>query len=118
MNPELGVMVLNDENKLEPWEFRFSCITKAQDTFRQRWKTDTNPQIVQMIHLGKPIDHYYYRSNEWIDQPFADPRKFLQPYRGPAEYANPGLYGEGKFIEDREYTATFVELFLEETNDK
>src|ERR1035437_9921666 len=69
-----------------------SCISRAERTFRLRSKTDTNPVIVQMTRGGNPIDHWYYRSDEWIDQPFFALGKF-QPYVGPANRAQRFMYG-------------------------
>ena len=66
---------------------------------------DTNPLIVQMIHMGRLIDHWYYRSDQWVDQPYFKPSEFLQPHVGPADQAIPGLYGDETFQIDEEMTA-------------
>ena len=83
---------------LEPLEE--SCVYRAEETFRARSKKDTNPAIVQMILNGKPINHWYYRSDQWIDQPFLALGKF-QPYVGPANRAQRFMYGEGKYVVDQ-----------------
>ena len=67
-------------------------------------KGDTNPRIVQMKLRGQLIPHWYYRSKEWVDQPYYKPSEFLQPYVGPADQANPVLYGAGTFEVDDEMT--------------
>ena len=106
---ELEPMQLGDDGKLGP--VKEACITAAQRVFFTRMKTDTHPVLVQMIHLGELVPHWYYRSDEWIDQPYYSPAMFLQPYRGPANLANPGLYGPGKFIIDEKYTILTKKIF-------
>lgn len=84
------------------------CLVHAEVTFKERQKNgDTNPLIVQMIHLGQLIDHWYYRSDQWVDQPYFKPSEFLQPFVGPADQANPGQYGDGSFEVDDEMTEIF-----------
>ena len=87
------------------------CVQHAKKTYLQRRGKDTHPMIVQMIHLGKPIPHWYYRSDQWIDQPYYKPSEFLQPYVGPIEFANPGSYGKGTYVPDKEITD-----FIDRTN--
>jgi hypothetical protein len=77
-----------------------TCITHARKTFLTRFSQDTDPTIVQMILYGTEISHWYYRSKEWIDQPYFIPQQILPPYCGPADIADPNLYGEGTFIVD------------------
>lgn len=75
-----------------------SCIKCAEQAFEERLKKgDTNPQIVQMILMGKPTKHFYYRSDQWIEQPLYKPSAFIPCYVGPADQANPCFYGEGTY---------------------
>ena len=76
------------------------CVTHAIKTFKERRGADTNPQVVQMVHNGDVLDHWYYRSEEWIDQPYFIRDRLIQPYTGPAELAMPLLYGEGTYVPD------------------
>ncbi len=80
------------------------CLVHAEGTFQRRCKEDTNPRVVQMILRGEKIPHFYYRSEEWVDQPYYDPRAFITPYVGPAKLATPGLYDSGTYVVDREMT--------------
>ncbi len=81
------------------------CVVHAARTFRARKSMDTNPQIVRMREGGgQPFAHWYYKSNEWIDQPYVILDRFIEPYTGPVDRANPLLYGEGTFIPDIEIT--------------
>jgi hypothetical protein len=81
------------------------CIKHAVKTFNERHQQDTNPRIVQMIHHGTPLDHWYYRSDQWIDQPYLMEGLFIQPHVGPANMANRTLYRkEGTYREDEEAT--------------
>lgn len=86
---------MNEEGHLGP--IVDGCIVAAERTFFRRKGQDTNPQIVQMILRGIPVDHFYYRSEELIDQPYYLPSEFVPPYRGPAEDADPFMYGEGTY---------------------
>lgn len=85
-------------------EIMGTCIDEAVKTFKERWGRDTNPRIVQMIHQGQRIDHWYYRSNEWISQPYAWPKIFMQPYVGSANELGAVRYGEKSYFygEDEE----------------
>ena len=65
-----------------------------------------------MILHGKLVPHWYYRSNEWIDQPYFNPSVFLQPYIGPPEKALSILYGRNTFRVDEE--ATYLALQIAE----
>lgn len=77
-----------------------SCIEHAESTFRARGRVDTEPSIVQMVQQGDPVDHWYYRSREHIDQPYQSRDLMLQAFVGPAKDANPTIYGEGTFVVD------------------
>ncbi len=90
------------------------CVVAAERTFKERWGKDTNPMIVQMIIFGALQDHWYYRSDQWVDQPYSLPAMFTQPYRGDPQFAYPWLYGEGTFQRDDELT----ELMVEELSTK
>jgi hypothetical protein len=81
------------------------CTTHAMNAFKSRSGTDTNPKIVQMVLYGQPVPHYYYRSDEFIDQPFFHETQFLEPYVGPTNEANPILYGDGTYIENETMTS-------------
>lgn len=80
------------------------CLDHAEKTYNKRKKIDTNPVIVQMIYCGKLIDHWYYRSDQWIDQPYFKESIFLQPYVGPVSETNQGIYKNGKYFIDKELT--------------
>lgn len=81
------------------------CLGVARRTFAERSETDTNPVIVQMVLQGRPIPHWYYRSDEWVDQPYYKPSEFVQPYVGPVNEAMAFLYGEGTYVVDEEMTS-------------
>jgi len=82
------------------------CLVAAQRVFKERMKNgDTNPQIVQMKLRGQLIPHWYYRSDQWVEQPYLKISDFLQPFVGPADEAMPFLYGEGSYVVDEEMTA-------------
>lgn len=93
---------LKEDGSLGPLEE--ACILRAGKTFRNRFKTDTNPSIVRMVVGGKPINHWYYRSDQWIDQPYfsVDPSLPLQSYVGPTNMAPRFSYKEGTYIIDNE----------------
>jgi len=78
------------------------CVTHAKNVYRQRKDIDTNPMIVQMINMDRPIPHWYYRSDQWIDQPYYQPSTYLQPYVGPTDQAEPYLFGEGTYQLDKD----------------
>ena len=90
------------EDKYELGPIRDICVVAAQRTYLRRKDTDTNPLIVQMKVHGALISHWYYRSNEWVDQPYFMPRDFVQPYRGPANSAYPWLYGNDTYEIDEQ----------------
>jgi len=60
--------------------------------------------IVQMIHHDEPVNHHYYRSDQWIDQPYKKSPNYAPPYVGPADKAEPSHYGEGAYIVEKELT--------------
>ena len=85
-----------------------ASLVAAGRVFQERQKKgDTNPQIVQMKLRGKLIDLWYYRSDQWIEQPYFGKDIFLQPYIGPAEEAMSFLYGDGTYVVDKEMTEFF-----------
>ncbi len=71
---------------------------------KDRWKTDTNPCIVQMILYRELVPHWYYRSDQWVAQPYFIPQYFLQPYVGPSENAPANMYGKGTYVIDKDAT--------------
>ena len=88
------------------------CIACAERVFKQRQKDgDTNPQIVQMKSGGYSISHWYYRSDQWIEQPYLKISAFIQPYVGPSNQAQKSLYGEGSFVIDKEMTIYFTDKY-------
>jgi hypothetical protein len=91
--------ILNEEGHLEPWKGE-ACITTAMRIYSKRKDIDTNSRIVRMVIDGKLVDHWYFRSDQWIEQPFYSPKKCLLPYRGAAADADPSLYGEGTYQTD------------------
>lgn len=100
MFPENQPRQLDEQGSLGP--IRDICVVAAQRTYLKRKNTDKVPEIVQMILRGELIPHWYYRSGEWIDQPYFFPLAFITPYRGPIESAIPLLYGIGTYIVDSE----------------
>ena len=78
------------------------CLSYALRIYNERSEIDTNPKIVRMIFRGNPINHWYYRSDQWIDQPYFFGSVFIQPCIGPPEQACPVLYGEGTYETDEE----------------
>lgn len=93
------------------------CVSEAQKTFRERWGTDTNPRIVQMVLQGKPIDHWYYRSDQWISQPFVAPDIFMQSYVGPTDTLEAIKYGERSYLYGDE-EKLLTEMLIEELSSK
>lgn len=105
MNREFGINVGQMQENKSIGPIIEACVERAERTFLSRGGQDTNPTIVQMILRGKnPIDHWYYRSNEWVDQPYLAMGIALQPYVGPSDKAPRILYGEGTFMKDDEMT--------------
>ncbi len=100
MSIETEAQQLDDKGKLGP--IQDICVVAAQRAYLKRRNQDTNPQIVQMVLCGEVIPHWYYRSDEWIDQPYFIPQNFVQPYRGPVVSAYPWLYGEKTYVVDNE----------------
>jgi len=89
------------------------CLVCAERVFKERRENgDTNPQIVQMVSGGVPIPHWYYRSDQWIEQPYFKPSEFIQPHVGPADQAMPFRYGEEDFIVDEEMTDLFKNKYM------
>ena len=60
-----------------------SCAKHAVQTFNARRDLDTNQMIVQMVVRGNKIPHWYYRSNEWVEQPYSLREQFVDPFIGP-----------------------------------
>lgn len=83
--------------------YQVACITQAFRTFAERAGTDQNPNIVQMLALGIPIEHWYYRSEDWIDQPYHHPER-LFAYVGSTSGNFPPQLGPGTFKIDTEST--------------
>jgi len=82
-----------------------SCIERAEKTYLTRSAMDTNSLIVQMKLRGeKLLDHWYYRSDQWVDQPYFAASILLQPYVGPASRAMKVLYGDGTYVIDKQAT--------------
>ncbi len=84
-------------------DIKTSCISQAYRTFAERSATDANPRIVQMQINGALVDHWYYRSDNWIDQPFSH-SSGLVAYVGEAEGDVPEELGEGTYLVDKEST--------------
>ena len=98
--PSLKLGQLREDGTIGPLEE--ACITRAHKTFRTRCKIDTNPTIVRMLHNGKPIDHWYYRSDQWIDQPFHFPQLGMFAYVGAPTSATKVIYSKENYIVDQE----------------
>ncbi len=69
----------------------------AAATMKKRWGQYTDPSIAEITIPGKPTPLYYYRSNEWISQPFDIPSLGITSYSGPIDSAPPEMYGPGTF---------------------
>ena len=103
MSAEFFVGQLDDRGKLGP--VTEACIVRAERTYLARAVNDTNPSIVQMKLRGRELlDHWYYRSDQWVDQPYLATSIFLQPYVGSASRAMRTLYGDGTYLIDEEAT--------------
>ncbi len=76
------------------------CIHHALLTYRKRKDTDTEPHIVNMTINGQPIDHWYYRSRQWIDQPYLLGPLGVEPYVGQVDQA-PLSYREQNYETER-----------------
>ena len=77
-----------------------TCVVHAIRTFLARRDVDANPQIVQMVIDTKPIDHWYYRSDSYVDQPYFLASLLIQPLIGDPSGGYPRHYGEGTFQPD------------------
>jgi hypothetical protein len=106
MKLELPPRQMDEEGNLGP--VKDICLVVAERVFRQRWGKDTNPCIVQMILDGRPQQHWYYRSDQWLDQPFEFMSLFIQAYRGEVLMAYPWLYGEDTYSIDQEETQRII----------
>ena len=101
--PEINIGQIDLQGRMGP--ILEACILRAERTFLNRAPADTNPAIVRMVLRGVLIDHWYYRSCEWIEQPYFAAGILLQPYVGSAKLARPkSLYGAGTYITDIEAT--------------
>ncbi|PIN79524.1 hypothetical protein COV16_03755 [Candidatus Woesearchaeota archaeon CG10_big_fil_rev_8_21_14_0_10_34_8] len=98
-------------------DFIESCINHAYRTYAKRADQDTNPVIARMLVDGKPVDHWYYRSDEWIDQPYELSMIGFPAYVGPADNRKiKFIYGEGNFIVETKYTED-IALAVEDRNN-
>ena len=74
-----------------------NCVFVALKSYKERHEKDKSPLIAQMgikVPEGvKFIPHYYYRSDNWIEQRFLLPGDNLNAYVGPAKEADPIFYG-------------------------
>jgi hypothetical protein len=109
MFPDSGQII---DGKIGP--VKEICVDHALATFLERRERDTNPKIVKMLVNGKPISHWYYRSEEWIDQPYYMGRFLVQPYVGPANGLGAlVLYQEDMFVEDESMMEIAVDYISE-----
>lgn len=76
----------------------------AATTMQERWGIDHNPCIAQMLRHGGVLTFYYYRSDEWINQPIDLSDMGISAYTGPLEKAPVALYGPGTYIVDEGIT--------------
>ena len=95
MSTELRPRLLVDGH-LE--EIMGTCIDQAEKTFKERWGIDTNPRIVQMVHQGEPIEHYFYVSDDYISQPYLWPELFIQPFVGKTDEIEANRYNEKRYL--------------------
>jgi hypothetical protein len=87
------------DGKLVPVEN--NCLYIALQTYKQRHETDKNPVIVQMvIDDFVIIPHWYYRSDDWIEQQFLYPWDSIFPYVGPVSLADKRCYNSFKIYEE------------------
>ena len=59
-----------------------------------------DPHIVQMVVDGEPIEHFYYRSEKWIEQPFTLQSEGIKPFSGPTDGPIHKQYQEGTYRVD------------------
>jgi len=99
-------------------DFIESCINHAYRTYAKRADQDTNPVIARMLVDGKPVDHWYYRSDEWIDQPYDLTMVFGFPaYVGPADNRQiQYIYNKRTFVVETEHTKD-IALAVENRNN-
>lgn len=96
----IEIKQIDENGKLGP--IKDICETAAQRTMKDRWGKDTHPSIVQMVIDNKRIPHWYYRSDQWISQPYDISSYHLLPYIGSVEKAPAEMYGVGTYaIDDR-----------------
>ncbi len=108
-DPNANIYIGQMENyKLIP--IKESCIEVAERVFKERYKTDTNPVVVQMIQDGIPIDHWYYRSNQWIAQVHLNLFQHIIPFIGPANEAPSSLFGDDKYVVDQQVMDRLLSL--------
>lgn len=108
INSTLYTGQLQEDGTLGP--VKEACINRAERIFQLRHKTDTNPKIVQMILRGERIPHWYYRSDEWIDQPYFAMSIAMQPYVESTNKAPIWYKKEGNFMVDDEATNDFIKF--------
>ncbi len=71
-----------------------------------------------MLNQGLPIDHWYYRSDDWIDQPYQHPGR-LFAFVGPTSGDVPTQLGPETFRIDRESTSDIqLALHMADQGDK
>ena len=92
-------------------EWSHAHATRALITRQRVVVPDPNPQIVKMILHGASVPFLYYRSDQWIDQPYYAPNIFLQPFIGPANEALPNLYGEGTYAVQEGLAEFFLRFY-------
>jgi len=92
------------DGRLQPIEKL--CFMHGVKTGNSR-KEDTNRQIVEMLVNGRFFGHYYYRSDQWIDQPYRIRFGILsiEPYVGPPENAPAESFGNGTYKVDDFWTS-------------
>jgi len=74
------------------------CLVHALKTFAARNRIDTQAQIVQMIVRNIARTHWYYKSAEWIEQPYLIKDLLVAPFTGPVQECHLYmLYGQGTY---------------------
>ena len=101
-----------------------NCIFVALKTYKEKFRIDRNPLIVQMI-LGndKIIPHWYYRSDYRIEQHFLLPAEGIAPFIGELKKANPFYYGKFKTCLEAmnflpKYIDEIINFYIDSGNDK
>lgn len=89
-----------------------SCVYVAKQAYFRRARLDTSAQIVEVLSSGHPQNHWYYRSDQWIEQPFLLLSIFMQPYVGRFEDCLflSTIYSSDRYRVDLDLTRSFEKM--------